>query len=261
MNISANISLLFKEYPLLKRIEAASNAGFKGIEIQFPYSENREGLQRATEDSEIPLVMFNVAAGDLMEGGEGLAAVPEHPDAFRHAVEASLFYAETLKPTAINILPGRCSNAKQRERYYDTLLSNIDWCNDQLKSNGIITLVEAINNDDMPDSLICDGEQLHTVIADLNLSNVKMQYDLYHMGKMNQPIKEQINNYISMIGHVQFADTLNRNQPGTGDLDVISYLSQLNDLGYQGWAGAEYHPTEHTNDSLEWLSAAQAIGS
>jgi hypothetical protein len=34
---SANLSLLFKEYPLIDRFSAAKNAGFDAVEIQFPY--------------------------------------------------------------------------------------------------------------------------------------------------------------------------------------------------------------------------------
>ncbi|MDB6000248.1 MAG: hydroxypyruvate isomerase, partial [Rhizobacter sp.] len=37
LKFSANISMLFKELPLLQRPMAARDAGFDGIEIQFPY--------------------------------------------------------------------------------------------------------------------------------------------------------------------------------------------------------------------------------
>jgi len=34
---SANLGHLFVEYPLIERIGAAAKAGFKAIELQFPY--------------------------------------------------------------------------------------------------------------------------------------------------------------------------------------------------------------------------------
>jgi hydroxypyruvate isomerase len=36
-NIAANISVLFRELPLLQRFDAARDAGFNGVELQFPY--------------------------------------------------------------------------------------------------------------------------------------------------------------------------------------------------------------------------------
>src|SRR5882757_4216296 len=47
MKIAANITLLFCELPLLARFMAARRAGFDGVEIQFPYSESPDALQRA----------------------------------------------------------------------------------------------------------------------------------------------------------------------------------------------------------------------
>ena len=37
MKLSANLTMLFTERPLLERIVAAAAAGFDGVEIQFPY--------------------------------------------------------------------------------------------------------------------------------------------------------------------------------------------------------------------------------
>jgi len=37
-NIAANISVLFRELPLLQRFDAALDAGFSGVELQFPYN-------------------------------------------------------------------------------------------------------------------------------------------------------------------------------------------------------------------------------
>ena len=34
---AANLGYLFTERPLLERIEAASAAGFRAVELQFPY--------------------------------------------------------------------------------------------------------------------------------------------------------------------------------------------------------------------------------
>ena len=41
---SANISMMFTEVPLPERFEAAARAGFKAVEIQFPYAFDRSLL-------------------------------------------------------------------------------------------------------------------------------------------------------------------------------------------------------------------------
>ncbi|MGH7005075.1 MAG: hydroxypyruvate isomerase, partial [Alphaproteobacteria bacterium] len=44
---SANISMLFRERPLVERFAAARAAGFAAVEIQFPYDMPFEELVRA----------------------------------------------------------------------------------------------------------------------------------------------------------------------------------------------------------------------
>ena len=49
LKLSANISLLFNELPLLDRIKAASDAGFSAIELHFPYDTPIEDLLKTIE--------------------------------------------------------------------------------------------------------------------------------------------------------------------------------------------------------------------
>jgi hydroxypyruvate isomerase len=73
LKFSANLSLLFTEYELDKRFEAAKQSGFSAVEIQFPYNVHPEILAAILAEKQLELVLFNIAADDLMEGGEGLA--------------------------------------------------------------------------------------------------------------------------------------------------------------------------------------------
>lgn len=48
------------------------------MEIQFPYELRAELIRRELDQYQLKLVLFNVAADDLLQDGEGLAAVPEN---------------------------------------------------------------------------------------------------------------------------------------------------------------------------------------
>ena len=74
---TANLSLLFNEVELEKRFQAARQSGFKAVEIQFPYRLEAGLIRDLLEENRLKLVLFNVDADDLLQGGEGLAAVPE----------------------------------------------------------------------------------------------------------------------------------------------------------------------------------------
>ena len=90
MKLCANLSLLFTEVPLLQRIDAAAKAGFEGVEIQFPYDVPAQDLKAALDEAGLPLVLINLPAGDLMQGGPGIAAVPERAAEFEAALATAL---------------------------------------------------------------------------------------------------------------------------------------------------------------------------
>ena len=73
---SANLSYLFHEFPLLDRISAAADCGFKGVEIQFPYDIPVADLMRKIDENGVELVLINAPPGNWHAGDRGLAGIP-----------------------------------------------------------------------------------------------------------------------------------------------------------------------------------------
>jgi hydroxypyruvate isomerase len=253
LKFTANLSLLFTEVPLIKRFAAAKQHGFTAVEIQFPYQLSPETLQKVLQNNGLHLVLFNVAADDLMQGGEGLACVPEKRAQFRAALEQAADYARVLQPEAINVLAGRCFDNTRLAEYEQTFKDNLRLAADTFAPLGIKTVFEAINTHDMPAFIISSGEQMLAVLAELKHPNMFMQYDIYHASRMGADPAQFIQQHADKIGHIQFADSPNRGQPGTGELDFAQLFSVIEQSSYTGWTGAEYKPVGTTAESLGWL--------
>ena len=65
---------------------------------------------------------------------------------------------------------------------------------------------------------------------------------------------ETITRTLPLIKHVQIADHPGRHEPGTGVIDYSRVFAHLDQLGYDGWVGAEYKPTSTTTEGLGWMS-------
>jgi len=254
INFTANLSLLFTELGLIDRFKAAKECGFDAVEIQFPYSHPAEQIKDALLENNLKLVLFNIAADDLLQGGEGLAAVPEKQELFLKALQQCKSYAEILKPEVINVLPGRCINHERTLEYLATFNKNLSLAVATFSPLGIKTSFEAINTKDMPDFIIHNGQQMLNIIKQLNHPMLFMQYDIYHMQMMNEDIFKFIKQHSHKVGHIQFADVPGRGQPGTGALNFEKLFSSLEQSNYNGWVGAEYKPVGSTLESLEWFS-------
>ncbi|HEY8158934.1 MAG TPA: TIM barrel protein [Methylobacter sp.] len=255
LKFTANLSLLFTEVALIDRFKAARQAGFNAVEIQFPYELSAAEIKDKLDEYDLKLVLFNVAAADLLQGGEGLACVPEKRGQFKDAVAQTVDYAKLLKPEVINVLPGRCLDNSRLERYLETFKENLRFAVEAFAPLGIKTAFEAINIHDMPGFIIYNETQMLSVLDQLNRPELLMQYDIYHMQMMGEKPEAFIAEHAGQIGHIQFADCPGRGQPGTGRIDFKRMFSAIEKSSYSGWVGAEYKPVGTTAESLGWLRA------
>ncbi|RZU38408.1 hydroxypyruvate isomerase [Fluviicoccus keumensis] len=252
-HFAANLSLLFREYPLLDRFGAARAAGFEAVEIQFPYELSIDDIRRELDINELDLVLINVPAGDLMQGGDGLACVPGREQLFRLGVMEALRYAEALDVSCVNVLAGRQPQDKELLECLQTLSQNLRYAAEAFQSIGVTTTFEAINTWDMPRFMINTMAHMQEMREAVDHPTLKMQFDCYHMTRMGEDLMTALRENLDGIGHIQFADVPGRGQPGTGKIDYPALFNQLDRLGYHGYCGAEYHPTGHTLESLGWF--------
>jgi hydroxypyruvate isomerase len=228
--------MMFKEFEFLERFRISKDCGFNAVEIQFPYEFLVEEILAAKENNNLEISVINLGVGDLINGGPGIAAVPGREDLFKRAVEQACTYAEALQPLNINVL-----------------VNNLSYAADQLAQNKTKVLIEACNTYDRPGFLINTSAQALDIIKSVNHKYLALQYDLYHMQIMEGNLVNRMKEIIDFIGHIQFADTPGRHEPGSGEIDYPYIFEALDTLGWSGWLGAEYIPSKPTIETLEWL--------
>ncbi len=250
---TANLSLLFTEYPLLERFQAARSAGFEAVEIQFPYAQSAAQIRQAAEAAGTPIILFNVPVADFMQGGNGLACVPGQEEAFAQALEHALEYARDLQPRCINVLAGRVPEGISRDEALTVYTGNLRLAAEAMARRDIACVFEAINSIDVPGYPVNTLAHSRDVLLAVNHPNLSLQFDIYHMTRMQEDLIQGLSEMIGQIGHIQFADVPGRGEPGSGEIDFDALFRHIDTLDYDGWLGAEYNPTTATADSLCWL--------
>src|SRR6476469_2577993 len=102
---AANLGYLFTERPLLARIDAAAAAGFKAIELQFPYDVPADAVKGAIEINRLTILGLNTPPG--REGEFGLAAVSGRQKEWQAVFTRALDYASAIGASAIHRLAGK----------------------------------------------------------------------------------------------------------------------------------------------------------
>ncbi len=133
-----------------------------------------------------------------------------------------------------------------------TLVANLRYAAGQLDAHGVRLLIEPINTIDMPGYFLTGSAQAAALIADCGASNLFMQCDLYHLHRMGEDLPLALRTHLPLIRHVQVADAPGRHEPGSGEIDYRTLFALLDQLGYQGWVGCEYHPQAGTVAGLGW---------
>lgn len=255
LQFAANLTLLFAERPFAERFAAAATAGFTAVECQFPYNDaSATELAGLLDDNNLTLVLFNLPAGDWASGDRGIACDPARVDEFRAGVDKALPYVQACGCTQLNCLPGLLPKGVTREQAESVLIDNLRYAATTLAAVGVTLLMEPINHFDIPGFLVNTSYQGQALITRAGAANVKLQYDLYHMYRMGENLTQRLAALGDLVGHIQFADSPGRHQPGTGDMPLTEVFAAIAASAYDGWVSAEYHPQGPTEASLGWLA-------
>lgn len=245
---AANISMLFTELPYLDRFGAAADAGFKAVEILFPYDVAAKETRRALQAFGLELVLINAPPPNYTGGAPGYGAIPGGEARFEHDIRRTLRYGDELGAGLIHIMAGYCQDTGARA----TFIRNLRWAADRAPAQGFT--IEPLNPADQPGYFLDDYELAAQIIAEVDRPNVGLQYDSYHAQMIHGDAAQVWDRFGAQAVHVQLGAAPDRTEPGPGPVDFPALLRAIDDSGYSGWVSAEYTPSSpRTGDSLGWM--------
>jgi hydroxypyruvate isomerase len=252
---AANLTMLYNEVDFLDRFDAAAKSGFAGVEYLFPYAYPKEQLAERLAKHKLTQVLHNLPAGDWAGGERGIACHPDRVGEFQDGVGKAIDYANALGCKQVNCLAGIAPAGVASEKIRGTFVTNLRFAAEKLGAAGIKLLIEPVNTYDIPGFWLSRTQQALDVIRDVGSNNLYLQYDIYHMQRMEGELANTIKAYLPQIAHVQLADNPGRNEPGTGEINYRFLFGFIDSIGYDGWIGCEYKPKGKTIDGLVWRAA------
>ncbi len=254
MRFCPNLSMLFKEVDFVERFSRAAEAGFAGVEFWWPSGEDLDQVEAAVKDAGLQVALFNFDAGDMPGGDRGLVSDPDRKQQFRDNVPVALELARSVQCSRLNALVGLELDGMDRAEQLELAADNVGWAADRAAEHGIEVMIEAVNTFENGPYLLSTTSAAADFVERVARENVKLQYDAYHMQRMEGNIVATLRERINRIGHIQVADSPERGEPGSGELNYRYILTALAGLPYGGWVGLEYKPTtETTVESFAWL--------
>lgn len=242
---------MFQEIPFWDRFQAAQSAGFRHVEYQFPYDQDKSTFWGYLQDFDLKMSLINAPAGDRSAGERGIAALMGRVDDFKETTMDALEWATALKCPYIHIMSGIVEHG--REDYATAqYVENLNFAAKLAEPLGITILIEPINGRDMSGYLVQRTAQARAILAMIDAPNVALQYDAYHALMNDEDPVEGLRANFDVIRHVQIAGYPGRHEPGTGTYDYNALFDACDMIGYGGVIGCEYAPETSTLDGLDW---------
>jgi len=247
---AANLTMLFTEVPMLDRPGLASQAGFDGVEVLFPYDHAPRDWQAALAG--LPVALINTPPGDWVAGDRGQAAVPGEEARFRDSFLRGADIATRLGAGRLHVMAGVARGPLAQQTYAE----NLAWALAQAPD--LRLCIEPLNVEDMPGYFLNDFDQAARILEDLANPRIGVQFDLWHAARIHGDATAVWHRLRPHIAHVQIAGFPGRAEPGGGGFDLTAMCSDLDAAGYDGWVAAEYRPARATVHGLAWLAALKA---
>jgi hydroxypyruvate isomerase len=228
----------------------AAAAGFKAVELQFPYDQAPTAVRAELEKHGLTQLGVNTAVGGR-QGDAGLAAQPGRERDWAVVFKQALDFTVAIGGRAIHCMTGVVP-PEQRPAAEKTFIDNLSRAADLAKDQNVTLLIEPINTRDRPNYFLSRVEQAADIIGKVGKPNVKIQYDFYHVQVMSGDLLKRFEKHLPLIGHVQIAAVPSRAEPDEGEINYPGVFEALDKLGWSGWTACEYKPRARTEDGLGW---------
>ena len=136
---------------------------------------------------------------------------------------------------------------------HPTYLVSLRYASDAAEKYHMSVLIEPLSPFDMPGYFLRIRSIACELLETLNLANVKLMFDIYHVGRTEGQVIERFNSCLPLLGHVQFASVPDRGPPDHGAINFDSIFNAIDRSGWFQPLGAEYKISGSTEDTLGWM--------
>lgn len=260
-----NLSVLYRELPLLERLAAAGAAGFDAVELWWPFDSGlpaageMDDFVRAVTDSGVELYAMNLYGGDTCAGERGVLSHPERVAEFYASLAVAKEVAVRLGTRFFNAPYGRRRHGLDPGDQGATGETSLAFAARELAPLGGTVLLEPLSGiPDYPLNTAADALAVASRARErAGLDNLALLLDQYHLMTNGEDVVALVRQHATMVAHVQVADVPNRGEPGSGEAlaTITAMVAALEEIAYDGVLALEYVPTTSTEHSLEsWRS-------
>ena len=125
-------------------------------------------------------------------------------------------------------------------------------------SRGVAIAIEPINRFEGYPGFMNDMEDAMSVVEEMNLVNLGVLVDFFHANIEDVSVAGAIKRVGKSLMNIHLSDS-NRDLPGTGHIDFVAAVRELEEIGYQGHMSMGFLPPRPHTDKLRESLLEKAV--
>ena len=236
-----------------QNIPLAAELGYKGVELALRSAEDIDPGELDVLLADSGMEVCGISTGQVY-AEYGFSLTDTDPVRMEKLIKIFFGLIDLASGYGQKINLGRVRgnlDEKDREKSWKTFAESIRKVCDYAASKGVDLLLEPVNRYEL--NFINNLEDGHKLLESLEISNLWLMADVFHMNIEDASITGELAKYYEWVKYLHFADS-NRLAPGWGHTDFESIISLLQEKKYDGWISFEMLPEPNPLDA-----ARQAI--
>lgn len=165
------------------------------------------------------------------------------PEKFLAAIEESCDVADKLPGCSLFcVVIGNNIQGLTNEQMHAAAVEKLRRVVPILEKRKKTIIVEPMNPYNHPGHCLYGSRDGIAICKAVGSEHVKLNWDLFHMQRSEGNLIDNLRKGKDHIGYIQLADSPDRNEPGTGEVNWTNVLKAIGELGYKIPLGLECSP-------------------
>ncbi len=222
-------------------IKKAAKLGYDGVELALKNAQevNPTQLNQWLKESNMQVSCISTgqvfAESGLMFTESNLEKRKQIRQIFKDFIDLAVDFGQMVNIGRVRGQIGN-QNPQKAEQFFIDMAR--DLCEYALPKN-VQLILEPVNRYEI--DFINSIEQGVDLMKKVDMPNMKLMPDVFHMNIEDKTIGGELAKYIDYIAYIHFADS-NRLAPGQGHTDFEDIMTNLTSVNYNGWVSVEILP-------------------
>jgi hydroxypyruvate isomerase len=251
-----NLEMWWQNLPFPERIDQAARSGFVNAELWSIGQTNEKapvGLKRRADDAGLKIIHCTSGLPELTA-----ASAREVRDSAKRTVDNVTQLGARYCTVVGHKIVNDMAPADRLARYRDNIAEALP----AFAAANILLLIEPFNPHNHPGFFLYGHKDALAICRGIDSRFLKINWDLFHMQRAEGNLWDNLKNGADQCGYLQLADSPDRRQPGTGEIDFAFILKNALAAGIDVPISLECRPGTGMEDSAisDVAKLARAIG-